>query len=111
LRESSDDYYRYAGKGSTFCSLSTSSLVYFFEYSLPIRPEICTGKPMVTLNHAVAWDSLRLVGIGDRMVGYVRAETIQQAVALVGHPEVNVYTLPAGAAWPGEAGEAVWRCG
>ncbi len=23
--------------------------------------------------------------------GYVRAETIQQAVALVGHPEVNVY--------------------
>ncbi len=30
--------------------------------------------------------------------GYVRAETIQQAVALVGHPEVNVYELPADAA-------------
>ena len=27
--------------------------------------------------------------------GFVRAETIQQAVALVGHPEVNVYQLPA----------------
>ncbi len=23
--------------------------------------------------------------------GYVRAETIRQAVALIGHPEVNVY--------------------
>ena len=30
--------------------------------------------------------------------GYVRAETIQQAVALVGHPEVNVYALPPDAA-------------
>ena len=39
--------------------------------------------------------------------GFVRAETIQQAVALIGHPEVNVYTLPADAAWPGEPGEAV----
>jgi hypothetical protein len=27
--------------------------------------------------------------------GFVRAETAQQAVALVGHPEVNVYPLPA----------------
>ncbi len=26
--------------------------------------------------------------------GFIRAETIQQAVALVGHPEVNVYPLP-----------------
>jgi|GEM_PF-4730139 len=43
--------------------------------------------------------------------GFVRAETIQQAVALVGHPEVNVYTLPADAVWPGDPGEAVWRCG
>ena len=43
--------------------------------------------------------------------GYVRAETIQQAVALIGHPDVNVYALPAGAVWPGEPGEAVWRCG
>ena len=43
--------------------------------------------------------------------GYVRAETIQQAVALVGHPDVNVYPLPADAAWPGDRGEAVWRCG
>ena len=25
--------------------------------------------------------------------GFVRAETIQQAVALVGHPKVNVYRL------------------
>ena len=29
--------------------------------------------------------------------GFVRAETIQQAVALVGHPDVNVYQLPADA--------------
>ena len=43
--------------------------------------------------------------------GFVRAETIRQAVALVGHPEVNVYELPPDAVWPGEAGEAVWRCG
>ena len=43
--------------------------------------------------------------------GFVRAETIQAAVALIGHPEVNVYTLPADAIWPGDPGEAVWRCG
>ncbi len=29
--------------------------------------------------------------------GFVRAETIQEAVALIGHPEVNVYPLPADA--------------
>ena len=39
------------------------------------------------------------------------AETIQQAVVLVGHPDANVYPLPPGAVWPGEAGEAVWQCG
>ena len=38
--------------------------------------------------------------------GFVRAETAQQAVALVGHPEVNVYSLPADAVWPGGPGEA-----
>jgi len=43
--------------------------------------------------------------------GFVRAETINQAVALVGHPEVNVYPLPPDAVWPGDPGEAVWRCG
>ncbi len=43
--------------------------------------------------------------------GFVRADTIQQAVALVGHPEVNVYALPADAVWPGDPEEAVWRCG
>ena len=43
--------------------------------------------------------------------GFVRAETIQQAVALVGHPEVNVYPLPADAVWPGDPREAVWQCG
>ena len=43
--------------------------------------------------------------------GFVRAETIQRAVALIGHPEVNVYALPADAAWPGDPGKAVWRCG
>ncbi len=42
--------------------------------------------------------------------GHVRAETIQAAVALTGHPEVNVYPLPADAVWPGDPGEAVWRC-
>jgi len=36
---------------------------------------------------------------------------IQEAVALVGHPEVNVYELPADTVWPGEPGEAVWQCG
>ena len=40
--------------------------------------------------------------------GFVRAETIHEAVALVGHPDVNVYPLPTGAAWPGDPGEAVW---
>ena len=39
--------------------------------------------------------------------GFVRAETIRQAVALIGHPEVNVYPLPADAVWPGDPGEAV----
>ncbi len=43
--------------------------------------------------------------------GFVRAEAIQEAVALVGHPEVNVYELPADTVWPGEPGEAVWQCG
>ncbi len=41
---------------------------------------------------------------------FVQAETIQQAVALIGHPEVNVYPLPADAVWPGEPVEAVWQC-
>ncbi len=43
--------------------------------------------------------------------GYVRAETIQEAVALVGHPDVNVHALPADAVWPGDPSEAVWQCG
>ncbi len=43
--------------------------------------------------------------------GFIRAETIQQAVALIGHPEVNVYSLPPDAVWPGDPGEAVWQCG
>ena len=43
--------------------------------------------------------------------GFVRAETIHEAVALIGYPEVNVYALPADAVWPGEPGRAVWRCG
>ncbi len=29
--------------------------------------------------------------------GYVRAEAIQEAVALIGHPEVNVYAIGGGA--------------
>jgi len=33
--------------------------------------------------------------VGD---GFVRAETIQQAAALVGHPEVNVYCITRGRA-------------
>jgi hypothetical protein len=41
--------------------------------------------------------------------GMIRAETIQQAVALVGHPDVNVYELPPDAVWPDDAGEAVGR--
>ncbi len=43
--------------------------------------------------------------------GFVRAETIRQAVALIGHPDANVYELPPDAVWPGEPGETVWRCG
>jgi hypothetical protein len=35
---------------------------------------------------------------------FVRAETIRQAVALIGHPEVNVYPLPDDAVWPGGRG-------
>jgi len=42
--------------------------------------------------------------------GFVRAETIQATVALVGHPEVNVYPLPPDAVWPGQPGEAVCEC-
>ncbi len=41
--------------------------------------------------------------------GFVRAETINQVVALIEHQEVNVDPLPADAVWPGEPGEAVWR--
>ncbi len=41
--------------------------------------------------------------------GFVRAETIREAVALVDHPDVNVYPLPADAVWPGEPREAVCR--
>ncbi len=43
--------------------------------------------------------------------GFVRAETIREALALIGHPDVNVYPLPADAVWPGEAAEAVCQCG
>ena len=43
--------------------------------------------------------------------GFVRTATIQEAVALIGHPEVNVYARPADAVWPGDPGEDVWRCG
>ena len=43
--------------------------------------------------------------------GFVRAETIQEAVALIGHPEVSINLRPADAVWPGDPGEAVWRCG
>ena len=35
---------------------------------------------------------------------FVRGETIQAAVALVCHPEVNLYPLPADAVWPGDRG-------
>ncbi len=40
--------------------------------------------------------------------GFVRAETIQQAIALVGDPETNVYPLPVDVVWPGDPGEAIW---
>ncbi len=43
--------------------------------------------------------------------GYVRAETIQEAVALIGRPDTNVYPLPVDAVWPGEPGGIVWQCG
>ena len=37
--------------------------------------------------------------------------SVNQVVALIGHPEVNADPLPADAAWPGDPGAAVWRCG
>ena len=42
--------------------------------------------------------------------GFVRAETAEQAVELVGHPDANVYPLPPDAIWPGEPGERAHRC-
>ena len=39
--------------------------------------------------------------------GFIRAETIHLAVALVGHPEVNVSPLPADAVWPGVPGDVI----
>ena len=62
--------------------------------------------------HSVGLESLDLHQIPpeDQILSAV-AETIQQAVALVGHPDVNVYPLPANAIWPGDPGVAVWRCG
>jgi len=62
--------------------------------------------PMPVFAYSIAADQDRR-SEGD---GFVRSETIQQAVALVGHPDANVYPLPAGAVWPGEHGEAVWQC-
>lgn len=41
--------------------------------------------------------------------GYVRAESAEEAVALVEHPETNVYPLPADAEWPGEPGAVIHR--
>ena len=64
-------------------------------------------RPLPVFAYSIAADQHR----PSEGEGFVRAETIQQAVALVGHPEVNVYELPADAVWPGEPGEAVWRCG
>ena len=61
---------------------------------------------MPVFAHSIAADQHR-PSEGD---GYVRAETIRQAVALVGHPEVNVYPLPADAVWPGDPGKRVHRC-
>ena len=43
--------------------------------------------------------------------GFVPAETIHKAVALIGHPEVNVSPLLPDAVWPGYPGEVVWQCG
>ncbi len=39
--------------------------------------------------------------------GFVQAETIEAAVALVGHPDANVYPLPADAVWPGDPGDVI----
>lgn len=42
--------------------------------------------------------------------GYVRAGTADEAVALIGDPDVNVYHLPFDTEWPGAADEVVYRC-
>ena len=50
-------------------------------------------RPLPVFAYSIAADQHR----PSEGEGFVRAETIQQAVALVGHPEVNVYELPADA--------------
>jgi len=62
---------------------------------------------MPVFAHSIAADQHR-PSEGD---GFVRAEAIQEAVALVGHPDANVSPLPADAVWPGDPGEAVCRFG
>ena len=55
-----------------------------------------------------------LKGIRDAQMIYndqVCAKLGELIGAPVGRPEVNVYALPADAAWPGDPGEAVCRCG
>lgn len=41
--------------------------------------------------------------------GQVRAESVEDALALVGHPETNLYLLPDGLTWPASAeSQIVW---
>ena len=39
--------------------------------------------------------------------GFVRAETPEAALALIGHPDAVVVHLPADAEWPGEPSEQI----
>ena len=39
-----------------------------------------------------------------------RRKELWEARSKVGHPEVNVYPLPADAVSPGDPREAVWQC-
>ncbi len=57
---------------------------------------IAHPRPMPLFAYSIAADQDR-PSDGD---GFVRAETIRLAVALVGHSDVNVYALPPDTAWP-----------
>lgn len=45
----------------------------------------------------------------DEDSGFVRAESAEEALALIGNPDATVVHLAADAEWPGESGESIYR--